>query len=348
MLIATGQDPLRVDPAPTKYCILMAIDRGNSGCKIAVSINGIPMSAFKIPSVIRKVDTDGVIKIGNSSYVCGDAAISMTSGSVSTPLRSGDKVKDLNVVIAQAIQKITETQSLDGDIELSLVVSSPFPSDALVAQVKSEVLCLENGFFVDGRSYKLSLGSIESEFEGAVLLKSDREFNGVVDIGFGTILAAYRGVSGKVAIAPLMGGDMGGCNLVLNSLLNDPTFLTKVKASGASAPPSVERLSARLSEGLTKLRDIDLKPLLKGHLKVLKQRIEDAIKSVETEIRLSSEDAPKAKIALIGGGAKLLQLSLSPEALTKWCADHSVEIFESPDYQTAMAMHQNAHVRRGL
>ncbi|MBD1857440.1 MULTISPECIES: ParM/StbA family protein [Leptolyngbya] len=348
MHLTTVQDPTRVD-ATASDSLLMAIDRGNSGTKIAVSVNGIPLSPFKIPSVIRSVDTDGVIEVSGKHYVCGDAAIGMTQGTVSTPLRTGDKVAGLSIVIAQAIQKISETRPLSSDIEMRLTVSSPFSSDALVTQIKSEIMTLCTGFTVNGKTYRATVSSVSTAFEGAVLLESERKFNGLIDIGFGTILAAYRGASSKVAIAPVMGGDLGGCNLVLNGLLNDPSFLAAVKKSGASAPPSAERLSSRLSEGVTTLRGIDLKPLLKTHLKVLKTRIEDAAVSVKTELRLSTEDYDLIpKIALVGGGAALMRMLLSQDQIDSWSKKNSIELIDQPDFQTAMAMHQIAHMGGSL
>lgn len=344
MQLMVTQDPTKVNGDPSDR-LLMAIDRGNSGTKIAVTVNGIPMNPFKIPSVIRAVDSDGVVEIAGKHFICGDSAIGMTTGTVSTPLRSGDKIEGLSIVIAQAIQKISETVPLSSDVDLSLVVASPFAGDALVNQIKSEVKPLSSGFKVSGRDYKASVSEVSVKFEGAVLLESAIEFNGLIDVGFGTILAAYRGHNNKVSIAPLMGGDLGGCNLVIKALLNDPAFLAAVKKSGVSAPPSAERLSSRLSEGVTVLRGIDLKPLLKTHLKLLKTRIEDAALSVKTELRLSSEDADTTpRIALVGGGAALLRLSLSDDQLAKWCETFSIEVIDQPDYQTAMAMHQIAHV----
>lgn len=338
------QDPTQVD-VTTSDRLLMAIDRGNSGTKIAVSINGIPLDPFKIPSVIRSVDANGMIKIGNKHYVCGDAAIGMTTGTVSTPLRAGDKVAGLSIVIAQAIQKVAETRSLMSNIDLRLIISSPFSSDVLATQIKNEVATLKDGFTADGRTYKANILDVATAFEGAVLLESERKFNGLIDVGFGTILAAYRGASGKVAIAPLMGGDLGGCNLVTNALLNDPAFLAAVKKSGASAPPSAERLSSKLSDGVTSLRGIDLKPLLRSHLKVLKTRIEDAALTVKTEMRLSTEDHDVIpRIALVGGGAALMRIALSDDQLIAWSKKHSIEVIDQPDYQTAMSMHQIAHV----
>ncbi|BAU12523.1 hypothetical protein LEP3755_30530 [Leptolyngbya sp. NIES-3755] len=343
MQLTTVQDPTSLNKNANDR-LLMAIDRGNSGTKIAVSINGIPLDPFKIPSVIRQVASNGVIEIGKNQYVCGDAAISMTVGSVSTPLRTGDKVEGLSIVIAQAVQKVSEIRSLSNVIEMDLIVSSPFASDKLVKQIKAELKTVTEGFKIDGNTYKITVGNVSVKFEGAVLLESAREFNGLIDIGFGTILAAYRGASGKVAIAPLMGGDLGGCNLVLNGLLNDPAFLAAVKKSGASAPPSAERLSSKLSEGITVLRNFDLKPLLKAHLKVLKTRIEDAALSVGTELRLSSENSDTiARIALVGGGAALMRMLLTEDQLTAWCKKHKLEVIDQPDYQTVMAMHQIAH-----
>lgn len=346
MILATEQHPMSVNGKVNDY-LLMAIDRGNSGSKIAVSVNRKPMEPFKIPSVIREVLTDGVINIDGKAYVCGESAISMKVGSLSTPLQEGDKVKNLGVVIAQVIQRISEEQTLSSDLDIKLVVSSPFSTAALKKEIENEVKPLTLGFMVKGQSYKLNIVGVETRFEGAVLLEAVREFNAVIDVGFGTLLAAYRTQSGRVHLVPVMAGDMGGVNLVLKGLIADEAFLKQVKASGATAPPSLERLSAKLSEGIIKLRDIDLKPLLKTHLKVLKERIENAINAVVTEIRYSEEDAPQPKIALVGGGAALLKSVLSEKELEAWSKKYSVELFTQPDYQTAMTMHQIAHTDGG-
>ncbi|MBW4525058.1 MAG: hypothetical protein KME18_07655 [Phormidium tanganyikae FI6-MK23] len=345
MILDLAQDPTKVDLEVSNDSLLLAIDRGNSGSKIAVSVNGRPLEPFKVPSVIRKVDEGkGLLKVNAQTYLCGESAISMTVGTTSTPLGEGDKIKNLSVVIAQVVSKILESRPLTNSLDLRLIVSSPFCSAVLTREVEAEVKKLENGFHVGSREFRVSVKSVATEFEGTVLLKSAEAYNGVIDIGFGTILAGYRKSSGKVETTPLMGGDLGGCNLVINGLLSDPAFLAAVKKSGASAPPSAERLSAKLSEGQLKVRDIDLKPLLKPHLGVLKTRIEDAASAVATQLRLdslASDNAASPKIALVGGGAALLQAVLG-DNLKTWLSKYHLEFYDQPDYQTAVVMQQIA------
>ena len=49
----------------------------------------------------------------------------------------------------------------------------------------------------------------------------------------------------------------------------------------------------------------------------------------------------EVRIALIGGGASLLQGVLG-SALDKWCDRHNIVIFQqSPDYQTVLQMYES-------
>jgi hypothetical protein len=327
--------------------LTMALDRGNSGSKVVASLNGRALEPFKIPSIIRQVSSlQGALQIGKNQYVCGDAAIGLNIGQWSTPLTEGDKTKSLAVVVAKAIQTINEREALTEALKLDISVSSPFSNKALAIEIENELKKLSNGFTVgDKRFTRVEVVSVKTKFEGAVLLWSNPEYDGVIDVGFGTILAAFNNRQTRTAeIVTVPGGDLGGVNIVLKALLNDEKFLAAVKKSGATAQPSLERLSSRLSEGVTELRGIDLKPLLAPHLKVLRERIENASKTILSEVRNSS-DCPRQnpKIALIGGGACLLRLCIPADKLEAWSAKNSIDVFDhSPDYQTAMIMHQQA------
>jgi hypothetical protein len=337
MILSTEQNP-KVTGSTNDF-LLMAVDRGNSATKFAISINGKPLMPFKVASVIRRVFCDEVIKIGDDGYVCGDKAISMSTGILSTPLQEGDKIKNLKVVIAQAIEKVSKGRALTSVIDVSLVVSSPFASEALKTEIINEVKALSTGFSVEGSTFKANVIDVDVFFEGACFLETATEFNGAIDLGYGTILGGYRSDQG-VFIVPLMSGDSGGVNLVLHGILNDEKFLKAVKKSGASAPPSAEKLAVRLAEGNTTLRNIDLKPFIKSHLSTIKHRIENAAGEIKTRLRLSDENPPTPKLALLGGGCSLIRLVLDGKSLETWTEKHSIELIESPDYQTVSSMHQ--------
>ncbi|MBD2078798.1 hypothetical protein [Leptolyngbya sp. FACHB-17] len=341
MLLETDQNPLKVNEPDLATSILIAVDRGNSSSKIAISINGYPLPAFKIPSLIRDAGTsEGAIDVGGKRYYSGaDALSQLSGGTVETPLTTNDKVRNLAPVVAHAIGLAAQQTNISKNIRVKAIVSSPFAGQLLDRDLLAELKRLENGFSFNGQSFQAEILSVESRFEGAVLLEVCPQYNGLIDSGYGTLLASYR--SGKKIIQmPLVGGDEGGLSLVIRDLLNDENFLLAVRKSGATAPPSAEKLTQKLSEGVVELRGIKLAGYIKPHLGELKQRIEQASHQMQNELTRSTGEKFQGKIALVGGGASLLKLVIPEAPLSKWLDKHCLDLPTDPDIQTVETMHQ--------
>ncbi|MEN8444673.1 MAG: hypothetical protein ABG776_06635 [Cyanobacteria bacterium J06555_13] len=323
--------------------ILLVVDRGNSGCKFLPVIDEAASEPFKISSVTRKIEVvdDGIkIEKTGSVFLCGDSAMGRLSGEKYTPLDSNDKIRDLSVAVAAALIRIAPD---GGPIELSLAVSSPIFYKGIEQEILKEMSKLDEGFSYNGCKYSILLERVGGFQEGVIFLENNSDFNGVIDLGQGTLLAGvrypdYRGVT----TLPLSDGSVGGCNLILQSLLKDDRFLKAVKNAGFASAPSFEKLSSLLSRGEWEVREVDFRKFLKPHLKLSKQRIENAAQSVRAEIRNASPyDKVTPRIALIGGGSSLLQGVLG-EALERWCDRHSLVMFtDSPDYQTVLQIYES-------
>ena len=322
--------------------IFLFADRGNSGGKFLSVIDGKFGVPFKIPSVTRKVDAHPLgIKIEKSgdTYLCGNPAMAVITGTKYTPLDENDKIRDLSVAVAAALIQIVPD---GGPVELNLCVSSPIYYNGIEEEIAKEMSKLEDGFTFDGRRYSVMLEGVKGFQEGVVFLKHNDGFNGVIDLGQGTLLAGVRYPDHRgVMTLPLTGNNAGGCNLILQSLLSDDKFLKAVKAAGFTAAPSFEKLSALLSQERWEVKGVDFRKFLKPHLKLSKQRIENCAQSIRAELRNASPfDEVTARIAFIGGGASLLQ-GVFGEALEKWCDRHSLVVIKnSPDYQTILQMYE--------
>lgn len=323
--------------------ILLLVDRGNSGGKFLAVMEDVESAPFKIPSVTRKVDSvkNGIkIEKSGSIYLCGDTALSKAEGIRYTPLDENDKIRDLSVAVAAALIQLVPN---GGPIELSLAVSSPIFYQGIEKEIEKEMSRLDNGFSYNDIKYSVLLERVGGFQEGVIFLENNRDFNGVIDLGQGTLLAGVRYPDDRgVVTLPLSDSDIGGCNLILQSLLKDDKFLKAVKKARFTAAPSFEKLSSLLSRGKWEVRDIDFKKFLKPHLKIHKQRIENAAQSIRSEIRnaTSFDQSSEVRIALIGGGSSLLQGVLG-ESLTKWCDSHNLVLYkENPDYQTVIQMYE--------
>jgi len=329
--------------------LFLFADRGNSGGKFLPVIDGKVGIPFKIPSVTRKVDGHPLgIKIEKSGdvYLCGNPAMAAITGTKYTPLDENDKIRDLSVTVAAALIQIVPD---GGPIELNLCVSSPIYYNGIEQEIIKEMAKLDDGFTFDGRRYSVMLEKVGGFQEGVVFLNHNKGFNGVIDLGQGTLLAGVRYPDHRgVSTLSLTGNNAGGCNLILQSLLGDDKFLKAVKAAGFSAAPSFEKLSALLSQERWEVKGIDFRKFLKPHLKLSKQRIENCAQSIRAELRNASpfEDEVTTRIAFIGGGASLLQ-GVFGDAIEKWSKRHSLVIIKkTPDYQTIWQMYEAVRVDR--
>lgn len=326
-----------------KMEIFLFVDRGNSGGKFLPVIDGEERAPFKIPSVTRKVDeAPSGIKIEKSgeTYLCGNPAMAVITGSKYTPLDENDKIRDLSVAVAAALIQIVPN---GGPIELSLCVSSPIYYRGIEKEIAREMSKLDEGFSFNGARYSVMLEKVGGFQEGVVFLENNSSYNAVIDLGQGTLLAGVRYPDHRgIMTLPLTGNNAGGCNLILQSLLSDDKFLKVVKAAGFSAAPSFEKLSALLSQERWEVKGVDFRKYLKPHLKLSKQRIENCAQSIRAELRNASPfDEVTARIAFIGGGSSLLQ-GVFGDGLSKWCERHSLVIVEhSPDYQTVLQMYES-------
>ena len=322
--------------------ILLVVDRGNSGSKFLPIIEDVVGEPFKIPSVTRKVNlVDQGLKIEktDSVFLWGESAMHSLMGKKYTPLDENDKIRDLSVVVAAALVKLVPD---GGPIELSLCVSSPTYYKGIEQEVIKELAKLDGGFSYEGRVYSVLLDKVAGFQEGIVFLENNQEFNGVIDLGQGTLLTGVRYPNRGVMTLHLSGNNVGGCNLILQSLLTDARFLKAVKAEGFASPPSFEKLSALLSQGRWQVKGIDFKKFLKPHLNIPKERIENAAQSIRAELRNASPyEEVDVRIAFIGGGSSLMQGVLG-EMLDKWCERHNLVMYtNSPDYQTVLQMYES-------
>lgn len=322
--------------------ILLVVDRGNSGGKFLPVIEDVVGEPFKIPSVTRKVNlADQGIRIEKtgSVFLWGESAMHSLIGKKYTPLDENDKIRDLSVVIAAALVRLVPD---GGPIELSLCVSSPTYYQGIEQEIIKEMSKLDDGFSYKGRKYSVLLDKVAGFQEGIVFLENNQDFNGVIDLGQGTLLTGVRYPDRGVMTLHLSGNNAGGCNLILQSLLTDARFMKAVKAEGFASAPSFEKLSALLSEGQWQVKDIDFRKFLKPHLQIPKERIENAAQSIRAELRNASpyEDV-NVRIAFIGGGSSLMQGALG-NLLGKWCDRHNLVMYtNSPDYQTVLQMYES-------
>lgn len=326
--------------------ILLVVDRGNSGGKFLPVVEDVVGKPFKIPSVTRKVNvgSEGIrMEKSGNVFLWGNAAMHYLMGKKYTPLDENDKIKDLSVAVAAALVQLVPE---GGPIELSLCVSSPIYYKGIEKEIKTEMSKLDEGFSCGERNYSILLEKVCGFQEGVIFLEHNEAFNGVIDLGQGTLLTGVRYPDHRgVMTLSLSGNNAGGCNLILQSLLTDGNFLKAVKSEGFASAPSFEKLSALLSQGKWEVKGIDFKKYLKPYLTIPKERIENAAKSIRAELRNASpyEDVD-VRIAFIGGGSSLMQGVLG-EKLDKWCERHNLVMYSDlPDYQTVLQMYES--VRR--
>lgn len=317
------------------------LDRGNSGSKVLPILNEKILDPFKIPSVTRKVgEINQTISFGQSgpSFLCGNPAIESYDGIRYTPLDENDKIRDLAVVVAAAIAEVVND---GGPIELSLGVSSPLVYKDIEKDITKELSRLDAGFHKGDSQYTVMLERVGAFQEGVIFLELNTDFDGVIDLGQGTLLAGIRHPHRGVVTLPLSDGNLGGCNLIISALLEDEKFLKVVKAAGFSSAPSPDKLSSLLSNGRWDVKGIDFRKYLKPHLTIAKQRLENAAQSVKAELQNALPyETVVPRIAFIGGGSSLMQGVLG-EALNKWCDKHHMVMYaDSPDYQTVLQMHE--------
>jgi|GEM_PF-2515564 len=315
------------------------LDRGNGISKVLPIVEGEVRPAFKIPSITRRVERDIksiTFRQNSQSFLCGDDAIESYSGKRYSPLDENDKIKDLAVVVAAALAQVFPN---GGPIELTLGVSSPIFYQGIEQEMIKELKKLTDGFSYGSHQYVVLLDRVGAFQEGVIFLEKNEAFNGVIDLGQGTLLAGVRHPRNGVTPLPLSDGNMGGCNLIVTALLSDKRFLKAVKDADFSAAPSPDRLSSLLSEGRWQVKSIDFKKYLKPHMAIPKQRLENAAQAIKTELKNASPyDVVIPRIALIGGGSSLMQGVLGA-TLDKWCERHHLELFSQlPDYQTVLQM----------
>ena len=321
----------------------MFLDRGNGGSKVLPIVEGKMGQTFKIPSVTRRMEShhSGIVFSKNGQvYLCGESAIKTYEGTRYTPLDNNDKIRELSVVVAAALIEIFPD---GGPVELTLGISSPIFHKGSEREIMKELSTLEAGFSYRGRTYVVSLERIGAFQEGVIFLELNPEFNGVIDLGQGTLLAGVRHPMSGVRPLPLPDGNRGGCNLIIDALLFDDGFLRAVKSADFSAAPSPDKLSSLLSNGRWQVKDIDFRKFIKPHLKIPKQRLENAAQVIRTVLKNASPyEEVVPRIAFIGGGASLIQGVLGG-AIDKWCERHNLEVFaETPDYQTVLQMYAAA------
>ncbi len=317
------------------------LDRGNGSSKVLAVVEGIVQSPFKIPSVTRSVHgfEDGIkLTKGGQMFLCGTPAIETFAGIRYTPLDKNDKIRDLSVVVAAALSQIVPS---GGPVELSLCVSSPIYYKGIESDIIKELAKLEAGFSCSNRQYSIMLERVSAFQEGVIFLELNEDFNGVIDLGQGTLLAGVRYPNRGVLPLSLSDGNLGGCNLIMTALLSDDKFLKAVKSAGFPSAPSPDKLASLLSRGCWEVKGIDFRKLLKPYMTISKERLENAAQSIKAELNNSSPyETVVPRIAFIGGGSSLFQGVLG-NLLDRWCEKHKVVLVtEFPDFQTVLQMHE--------
>lgn len=317
------------------------LDRGNGSSKVLSIVEGVLQTPFKIPSVTRTnhpFDNSITLLKDGKKFLCGSPAIETFAGIRYTPLDKNDKIRELSVVVAAALSQVVPD---GGPVELSLCVSSPIYYRGIEQEIIKELSKLSSGFSCAERQYVVLLERVGAFQEGVIFLELSAEFNGVIDLGQGTLLAGVRYPNRGVMPLSLSDGNLGGCNLIITALLSDTQFLKAVKAAGFPSAPSPDKLTSLLSEGRWTVKEIDFRKFLKPHMKLAKQRLENAAQSIKAELNNASPyEKVIPRIAFIGGGSSLFQGVLA-DLLDKWCQKHSlVMVAQSPDYQTVLHMKQ--------
>ena len=322
-----------------KPTISVACDRGNTGIKLVVSTEEKSLKPFKIPSVLMKVDGHGQsIKIKNESWLCGDDAMRVQRGDRHTPMedRAAGKVSHLSVVVARAVHAMNKT---GGDFYLNVAASTPFAGsgDALNKDIQKEIGKLGDGFSIGSTQYRPELGRVGCAHEGLILLETNPEYDGVIDMGYGTILGGYRKIDGSIQQVTT---DRVGCVDALEAMRNDSRFAKAVQDAGFTSVPPLAKLSALLGSERWTVKNIDFRKFL--DVSILQNSIADLMKSVLEGIARDDkwrDESPR--IALIGGAACLLKGVLAEEKLDKWKTKIGIDIFShAPDCQTALILAQ--------
>jgi hypothetical protein len=321
--------------------VKIAVDRGNGSSKIVCSVDGSPIKQFKIASVIRKIETtDTTIQIGETSALVGKTALVAKTGTAETPLLKQDKIADLSYVIAQALHEVLGEGC---NLTLDVGVASPLNNEGTRLAIKQEVDILLNGFSIGGQTYTVEkIERVICESEGAVILKTNPEFNVSIDVGFGTLLVFYKDLDGKIKNASYIDGETGGVNLTLKELRESTTFIEAMRKAGLNSIPSAEIIAAMLAkEDGYMFRGVNLIPLIKPCINSLVERINAACEAAKVSFlgQYSYDPDLKLKPVLIGGGAALLKAVIANKGKVSLSKD--ITIFEpTPDYQTSLIIHQ--------
>lgn len=352
------------------FTLALGYDRGNAGSKYAYSsypasgdregyIGDARESSHaigKIPSTIQEQQVSDGITIGRKSYTVGLAALRATSGTQHSPLIDNDKIDHLSVGIAHSIAKAFPQGNVA--IHLRLVVTSPFailgkPNKNLLGRVAREVKKLTSceGFTCYGKKYQiLSLDGLACVPEGQVFLgfsDADKSINGIIDLGYGTLLAAYKHPDKGVVSLDVNGGEFGGVRFVIDEMLRDEKFASEIQQIAMTKIPSADQIASMLSEGRFERKGIDFKKHLRPHTQEMRSRVNNASRAIRSELaRLMDAQGHdiKPRIALVGGGSALLQAIVPEDKLSAWAEKNALVLWtQEPDYQSALAARRIAH-----
>ena len=331
------------------------IDRGNGLAKTITVLGDMSASNVdaqspkpqKHPSLIREVAGEGIKIPGRKvNYVFGNRTLINKQGRAFSTLEERSKTAYIEIVVADLIHQAIPEGSSE-DIELNLICSSPFSSTAddinpLVSEIKSRLQALSRGFSVNGVEYgKVQPQRIGVMPEGLSLLDCDHNYNGVIDLGLGTLLAGYQDPLKGVRNLPLTGGDTGGCQTWLQAVLNDGDFLKDVADKGFTAAPSPEKLCQLLGNARWDIKGVDFVKYLKRYAEPVVIRVENAAKTLRSTLSFADPDNEvEPSIAMIGGGASLFSKILSNEQHDQ-LTELGVDIFgHLPDLQTVLMLEQ--------
>ena len=331
------------------------VDRGNGLAKTITILDDMsssnldtqPPKPEKHPSLIREVVGEGIKIPGRKvNYVFGSRTLINKQGRALSTLEERSKTAHIEIVVADLIHQAIP-EGLNEDIELNLICSSPFSSTAnevnpLVMEIKNRLQALSRGFSVNNINYgKVQANRIGVMPEGLSLLSFDPSYNGVIDLGLGTLLAGYQDPLKGVLNLPLTGGDTGGCQTWLQAVLNDADFLKDVADKGFTAPPSPEKLCQLLGNSRWDIKGVDFVKYLKRYADPVVIRVENAARTLRSALSFADPDNEvEPNIAMVGGGASLFSKVLNEDQHDQ-LTDLGIEIFgHLPDFQTVLMLEQ--------
>lgn len=329
---------------PAASPVLLAIDSGNGSLKWAVRGGGADdkIKAGSVPNLILPTPHPSAASIDGQTFVYGAMAAKLDLQAAHNPGRTGThkgKGENLNMVLAAAIIEA----GLVGDAEIEKIevrIATPLNCQLEAHQelIGQHLISAPKG----GGSQLVEVVAVTSYQEARPLLSN---YDGVVDCGSGTTFYGFNDGHGR----PVIKTFDSGVNGIIQSAVDDCTISERYAQSDATSKGvlSPEGLSASLASGRAitdegiiykgvQFADI-LKPLVRAYWK-------DTVKRAISQVAVNAvpvKDVPV--IAVVGGGADLLQSLLSKQELENTGLGDTaiVKFIKKPAVQLVTAMLAN-------